>query len=75
MLAAGQGLDKDPKAALHWFQQAARAGNVDAMHAAGSMLIAGTAGEKDVAAGRAWLQKAADSGKEESREALRRIGP
>ena len=62
MLRKGQGVDKDPKAALQKMARAADLGLVTAQADLGDMLINGEAGPPDVPDAIPWLARAADGG-------------
>lgn len=62
MLRKGQGVAKDPKAALSKMQQAADMGLATAQADLGEMLLNGEAGPRDVAAAVPWLARAAAAG-------------
>jgi TPR repeat protein len=62
MLRKGEGVDKDPKAAMEKMQQAADAGLVTAQADLADMLIKGEAGPPDPKAAVPWLVSAAQAG-------------
>jgi uncharacterized protein len=62
MLRKGEGVEKNPKAALRKMEQAANAGLATAQADLADMLINGEAGPPDVKAGVAWLALAAEAG-------------
>jgi uncharacterized protein len=62
MLRKGQGVDKDPKAALKMMLQAADLGLITAQADAGEMIANGEAGPPDKAAAVPWLGRAAAAG-------------
>jgi hypothetical protein len=62
MLRKGQGVEKDPKAAMHKMERAAEAGLATADADLGDMLLSGEAGPRNVAAALPWLVRAAAAG-------------
>jgi len=62
MLRKGQGVEKDPKAALRMMLAAADLGLVTAMADAGEMIADGEAGPPDIPAAIVWLARAVEGG-------------
>ena len=63
LLATGEGVTRDDKAALGWFEKAADSGNVQAQAVLGELVALGWAGLKpDMAVAARWMEKAALGG-------------
>ncbi|MBE7212213.1 MAG: sel1 repeat family protein [Gluconacetobacter diazotrophicus] len=60
MFDAGQGVQRDPAAAMRWYRRAAELGDAPAMLNVAVMLDAGVAGPRDPAAAAQWYRQAAD---------------
>ena len=62
----GVGVDKDARKAREWYQRAAEAGNVRAMHNLAVLSAEGVDGKPDYAAAASWFRKAAEFGVRDS---------
>jgi TPR repeat protein len=62
MLRRGQGVERDLKEAMHWYERAALAGLVTAQADLAVMLLDGEAGDPDPEAAMEWLMPAAAAG-------------
>lgn len=63
---AGDGVDRDPQAAVTWFRRAAEAGNAEAQNALGQIYAKGGEIEANPAEARKWLRAAVDQGNTEA---------
>ena len=62
----GEGVDKDPKKAAEWYQQAAERGHPSAQYNLGGMYLRGDGVEKDLVMAYFWRKLAADDEDEQS---------
>lgn len=69
----GEGLPRDPAAALGWFQQAASQGDADAQFSLGLMYGRGEGTSKDIKISLSWFQKAAEQGHAGAADILKKM--
>lgn len=62
MLLEGAGIERDPALALHWFTEAARAGNGEAMNMAGRCFENGWGTPIDLQQAAKWYRRSAEAG-------------
>jgi uncharacterized protein len=74
MYATGDGVPKDEKEALNWYEKAAAAGNAEAMYDVGRAYENGSGVREDVQKAVDWYDQATLRGNKDAKAALDRLG-